>query len=56
MTGTAAQLRFHFGAAMNAGWSAVRLRAFIGVLDARIGQEEAAAAAEVLLSVLGEQH
>jgi 4-carboxymuconolactone decarboxylase len=53
MTGTAAQLRFHFGAAMNVGLSAVQLRACIGVLDSRIGKEEAQAAGEVLMSVLG---
>jgi alkylhydroperoxidase/carboxymuconolactone decarboxylase family protein YurZ len=52
MTGTAGQLEFHFGAAMNTGWTEAQLHDFIAVLDSRIGQDEAESAREVLKTVL----
>jgi alkylhydroperoxidase/carboxymuconolactone decarboxylase family protein YurZ len=54
MTGTAGQLKFHYSAAMNTGWTEAQLHDFIEVLHSRIGQDEAESAQEVLLTVLNE--
>jgi alkylhydroperoxidase/carboxymuconolactone decarboxylase family protein YurZ len=53
MTGTAAQLRFHLGAAMNTGLSEAHMQDVVAVLRARVGQQEAEDAAAVLQNVLG---
>ncbi|QJT07765.1 carboxymuconolactone decarboxylase [Oceanidesulfovibrio marinus] len=55
MTGTAGQLKFHFGAAMNSGLTEAQMQDFIVVLDSRVGEKEAAQAKEVLQSVLSER-
>jgi len=52
MTGTAGQLKFHLGAAMNTGLTEAELNDFITVLDAKVGKAEAATASEVLAEVL----
>ena len=52
MMGTAGQLRFHFGTALNAGLISDQLKSFVSVLDARAGQEETRVASEVLDKVL----
>ena len=52
MTGTAGQLYFHLGAAMNTGLSEAQIRAFIDVLKEKVGQEEAEGATAVLTHVL----
>ncbi len=52
MAGTAGQLRFHFGAAMNVGLSEVQMRGFISVLEAKVGKKEAESAYQVLAAVL----
>ncbi len=52
MTGTAAQLRFHLGAAMNTGLTEGQMRDFISVLKAKVGQKEAENANQVLTAVL----
>jgi alkylhydroperoxidase/carboxymuconolactone decarboxylase family protein YurZ len=53
LTGTGAQLYFHLGAAMNTGLSKAQLQVFIAVIKARVGQQEAEAAASILSKVLG---
>jgi alkylhydroperoxidase/carboxymuconolactone decarboxylase family protein YurZ len=53
MTGTAGQLRFHLGAAMNAGLTESQMRDFISVLEKKVGEKEAKSAAVVLADVLG---
>src|SRR5512135_707553 len=53
MAGTAGQLRFHFGAAMNTGLTETQMRDFISVLKAKVGEKEADIANEVLSKVLG---
>lgn len=52
MTGTANQLRFHLGAAMNTGLTEAQMRDFISVLKFRVGEKEAANANEILATVL----
>lgn len=52
MTGTEGQLRFHLGAAMNTGLTEAQMRAFVAVLEARVGAEAAQRAAGVLDEVL----
>lgn len=52
MPGTEGQLRFHFGAAMNTGFSEAQLKDFICVLDVKVGKKEAERASEVLSAVL----
>jgi 4-carboxymuconolactone decarboxylase len=52
MTGTAGQLQFHFGAAMNTGLTETQMKDFISVVNARIGKKEAEIANEVLTKVL----
>lgn len=52
MTGTSSQLRFHLGAAMNAGLTRSELQAFVSVLEARVGAEASGRAAQVLHELL----
>jgi 4-carboxymuconolactone decarboxylase len=52
MTGTAGQLRFHLGAAMNTGLTEAEMKDFIMVLKGEIGDEEAESASEILDEVL----
>ena len=52
MAGTAGQLRFHLGAAMNTGLTETQMKDFISVLKARVGQKEAENANRVLIAVL----
>ena len=52
MTGTAAQLWFHLGAAMNTGLTAAQMKDFVSVLESRVGKEEAEAASGLLDQVL----
>jgi alkylhydroperoxidase/carboxymuconolactone decarboxylase family protein YurZ len=51
MTGTAGQLRFHLGAAMNTGLTETQMKDFISVLKAKVGQREAESANQVLTVV-----
>jgi 4-carboxymuconolactone decarboxylase len=53
MTGTAGQLWFHLGAAMNTGLSAAQLKDFVSVLESKVGKKEAEGASEILGQVLG---
>jgi 4-carboxymuconolactone decarboxylase len=53
MTGTAGQLWFHLGAAMNTGLSEAQMQDFVAVLKAKVGQQEAEDAAALLQNVLG---
>ena len=48
MTGTAGQLWFHLGAAMNTGLTAAQMKDFISVLESKVGKKEAEGASEVL--------
>ena len=48
MTGTAGQLKFHLGAAMNTGLTESQMREFVSVLASRVGAGEAEAASAVL--------
>jgi 4-carboxymuconolactone decarboxylase len=52
MRGTAGQLWFHLGAAMNTGLTETQLMDFISVLKAKVGAQEAADASEILHNVL----
>lgn len=52
MTGTAGQLRFHLGAAMNTGLTEAQMKGFISVLESKIGKKEAESANEILAEVL----
>ena len=52
MTGTAGQLRFHLGAAMNTGLTEAQMKGFISVLKSKVGKKEAESAHEVLSEVL----
>jgi len=52
MTGTAGQLQFHLGAAMNVGLTETQMKDFISVLKAKVGKKEADIANEVLSKVL----
>jgi alkylhydroperoxidase/carboxymuconolactone decarboxylase family protein YurZ len=52
MTGTAGQLRFHLGAAMNTGLTDSQMKDFISVLKNKVGEKEAKSAAGVLADVL----
>lgn len=52
MSGTAGQLQFHFGAAMNTGLTKSQLEQFVVVVNDRIGKHEADIAASVLRKVL----
>ena len=52
MPGTAGQLRFHLGAAMNTGLTAAQMQEFIAVLNSKVGTKEAESAHEILSEVL----
>ena len=52
MTGTAGQLRFHLGAAMNTGLTETQMKDFISVLKAKVGKKEAESANLVLTAAL----
>ncbi len=52
MTGTAGQLRFHLGAAMNTGLTEAQLKDFVSVLKSKVGKKEAETAHEILSEVL----
>ena len=52
MTGTAGQLQFHLGAAMNTGLSETQMKDFISVLKSKVGKKEAESANQVLTAVL----
>jgi alkylhydroperoxidase/carboxymuconolactone decarboxylase family protein YurZ len=52
MTGTAGQLQFHLGAAMNVGLTESQMKDFISVLKAKVGKKEADIANEVLSKVV----
>ena len=52
MTGTAGQLRFHLGAAMNVGLTEAQMISFISVLEAKVGKKEADSAHQILSTVL----
>jgi 4-carboxymuconolactone decarboxylase len=52
MTGTAGQLQFHLGAAMNVGLTEAQMKDFISVLKAKVGKKEADIANEVLNKAL----
>ncbi len=52
MTGTAGQLRFHLGAAMNTGLTETQMKDFISVLKVKVGKTEAEGANQVLTAVL----
>ena len=55
MTGTAGQLQFHLGAAMNTGLTEEQMKDFISVLEFRVGKKEAEGADQVLRRVLGKR-
>lgn len=52
MTGTAGQLQFHLGAAMNTGLTEAQMKDFISVLKSKVGTKEAESAYEILGKVL----
>ena len=52
MSGTAGQLQFHLGAAMNMGLSEAQLRHFVRIVDSAVGKEEAETASSVLDKVV----
>jgi 4-carboxymuconolactone decarboxylase len=52
MTGTASQLRFHLGAAMNTGLTEAQTKDFVATLESRVGAPEAERASDTLSEVL----
>ncbi|HVO67867.1 MAG TPA: carboxymuconolactone decarboxylase family protein [Syntrophales bacterium] len=52
MAGTAGQLRFHLGAAMNTGLTEAQMKDFISVLKSKVGKKEADGAYEILNETL----
>jgi alkylhydroperoxidase/carboxymuconolactone decarboxylase family protein YurZ len=52
MPGTAGQLQFHLGAAMNTGLTAAQMQEFIAVLKSKVGAQEAESADAILGKVL----
>jgi alkylhydroperoxidase/carboxymuconolactone decarboxylase family protein YurZ len=52
MTGTAGQLWFHIGAAMNVGLTEAQIKDFIAVIESKVGKQEAEIADGVLANVL----
>ena len=52
MTGTAGQLQFHLGAAMNTGLTEAQMKDFIAVLKSKVGTKEAESTYEMLGQVL----
>jgi 4-carboxymuconolactone decarboxylase len=55
MTGTAGQLRFHLGAAMNTGLTESQMKDFISVLKSKVGKKDADNAYEILGKVIGQR-
>ena len=55
MTGTAGQLWFHLGAAMNTGLTAAQMKDFISVLESKVGRKEAEGASGILGQVLSKR-
>jgi len=55
MRGTAGQLAYHLGAAMNSGLTESQMHGFIDVLEAKVGYEQAAGAEKVLTDVLAKR-
>ena len=55
MSGTAGQLQFHFGAAMNVGFTKAQMKHFIAVIDSKVGNRQAEAADFVLEKVLADR-
>ena len=55
MSGTAGQQRFHLNAAMNMGLTEEQMRAFIAVIEAEVGAEQAHVSQDVLNSILNER-
>ncbi len=55
MTGTAGQLRFHLGAAMNTGLTENQLRDFVSTLKTKVGRRESETADEVLRAVVDDR-
>jgi len=53
MKGTAGQLFFHLGAAMNTGFSEAQMKEFINVLESKVDKQAAENANKVLEVVLG---
>jgi len=53
MTGTAGQLWFHLGAAMNTGLTAAQMKDFVSVLESKVGKKEAENASVISAQVLG---
>lgn len=52
VSGTASQLRFHLGAAMNTGLTEPQMNDFISALKSRVGAEQAEGASVALAEVL----
>lgn len=52
MSGTAGQLQFHLGAAMNMGLTEAQMKGFVSVISKKVGQTEGEIAASVLERVL----
>ena len=52
MTGTASQLRFHLGAAMNTGLTQAQMKDFMSVLQTTVGKAQAESAQKILTEVL----
>lgn len=55
MSGTAGQLAYHLGAAMNTGLTQSQMHGFIAVLGAKVGHDQAAGAEKVLTDVLAKR-
>ena len=55
MSGTAGQQRFHLNAAMNMGLTEEQMRAFIAVIEAKVGAEQAHVSQDVLTSILNQR-
>jgi 4-carboxymuconolactone decarboxylase len=52
MTGTAGQLQFHLGAAMNTGLTEAQMKDFISILKTKVGKKEADNAFEIFSKAL----
>jgi 4-carboxymuconolactone decarboxylase len=52
MTGTAGQLQFHLGAALNTGLNEAQMKNFISVLNSKVGKQEADNFSDILAKVL----
>ena len=54
MSGTAGQLRFHLGAAMNTGFTEPQMQDFVSVFTATVGKAEGQSAQKILTEVVNE--